>query len=257
MSSSLVLVDVSNPGIVMLTLNRPEQRNALNGALFTALSAAIEKAGHDKSRRVMILRGQGKVFCAGLDLKEAAATVDQAEQGAHRAAELFKAIHNSRLVTIASIHGAAIAGGAGIVTACDLAIAAEGTQLGYPEVHRGLVAGLVMHFLLRLVGERAARHLTLTGEPIDAAEAHRIGLINSVVPAEQLSERTIALARHVLNGAPNALLRTKQLLDHLSPRDMEKDLDYALHQHTAARESEEAAEGMAAFAEKRKPNWQQ
>src|SRR5215471_10427645 len=177
----VVLVEKESPQITVVTLNRPERRNALTIELLTELCAAINIASGQPEQRVLILRGSGASFCTGLDLKEAA---DQTK--AHATAEMVAktliTLSQTRLITIAAVHGAAVAGGAGIMSACDFVIAAERTKIGYPEVRRGLVAGLVMTFLRRQIGERNMRELVLGGELIDAARAREIGLVNRVVP---------------------------------------------------------------------------
>src|SRR3954449_4981017 len=182
---SVVLVEKQSPQISIITLNRPERRNALTIELMTELTAAIATPGADPSQRILILRGAGKAFCTGLDLEEAAIT-EKAHASAEMVGRMLLALANTRLVTIAAVHGAAVAGGAGIMSACDFVIAAERTKIGYPEVRRGLVPGLVMTFLRRQVGERNMRELLFSGESIDAARAKEIGLVNRVVAPEDV-----------------------------------------------------------------------
>src|SRR4029453_4256689 len=153
---------------------------------------------------VLILRGAGAAFCTGLDLKEAANTT-KAHATAEMVANTLVAISQTRLVTIAAVHGAAVAGGAGIMSACDFVFAAEGTKIGYPEVGRGLVAGLVMTFLRRQIGERNMRELLLGSELIKAEYAKEIGLVNRVVAQDDLMSEAQKFADSVLQGAPHAL----------------------------------------------------
>ena len=141
------------------------------------------------------------------------------------------------------------------MSACDFVVAAERTKIGYPEVRRGLVAGLVMTFLRRQVGERHVRELLLGAELIDAEGAKEIGLVNRVVARDNLMNEALTFAKSVLQGAPGALARTKRLIEELSWHSVKEDIDLALKYHLQARESEEAREGIAAFNEKRKPNW--
>ena len=256
MAEPLVWSEAKEPGVVILTLNRPQKRNALSMALMESLCRAMVAAEADVSRRVVILRGAGPVFCAGLDLREAADD-DTAERSAHLVAQTLRTIHRSRLVSIAAVHGAALAGGAGVMTACDLVVAADGTHIGYPETFRGLVAGLVMSFLVRQIGDRRARELLLLGESIGARRAADIGLVNRVVEAGRLLDTAVALATQVMMGGPQAVARIKELLNELAPRDLDGDLHLALRHHLAARASDEAKEGLAAFLEKRAPAWQQ
>jgi methylglutaconyl-CoA hydratase len=250
----VVLIEKKSPQITVVTLNRPKRRNALTLELLTELQGAIKAAAEQPQERVVILRGAGVAFCTGLDLKEAA---DQTK--AHATAEMVAntliAISQTRLVTVAAVHGAAVAGGAGIMSACDFVVAAEGTKIGYPEVRRGLVAGLVMTFLRRQAGERNMRELLFGAELIDAARAKEIGLVNRVVAPNDVMSEAQRFAESVLKGAPGALAQTKRLVEELWWRSVKEDVDLALRYHMQARKSDEAHEGIAAFNEKRKPNW--
>ncbi len=250
----VVLVEKQTPQIRAIVLNRPERRNALTLELLNELNAAIKVASEQPQERVLILRGAGAAFCTGLDLKEAADQT-KAHATAQMVAKTLITLSQTRLITIAAVHGAAVAGGAGIMSACDFVIAAEGTKIGYPEVRRGLVAGLVMTFLRRQVGERNMRELLLGSELIDANRAKEIGLVNRVVARNDLINEAQKVADSVLQGAPGALARTKRLIDELWWRSVKDDVDLALKYHLQARESSEAREGIAAFNEKRKPNW--
>ena len=250
----VVLIEQKSPEITVLTLNRPERRNALTLELMTELCSAVNVASEQPEQRVLILRGAGAAFCTGLDLKEAADST-KAHATAEMVANTLVAISQTRLVTIAAVHGAAVAGGAGIMSACDFVVAAERTKIGYPEVRRGLVAGLVMTFLRRQVGERNLRELVLGGELIEAARAREIGLVNRVVSPNELMNEAHKFANAVLQGAPNALKQTKRLIEELWSSSVKEDVDLALKHHMQARESAEAREGIAAFNEKRTPNW--
>jgi methylglutaconyl-CoA hydratase len=250
----VVLIEKQTPQITVLTLNRPERRNALTIELLGELNAAIKIASDQPQERVLILRGAGAAFCTGLDLKEAAGPT-KAHATAEMVARTLIAISQTRLITIAAVHGAAVAGGAGIMSACDFVVAAEGTRIGYPEVRRGLVAGLVMTFLRRQVGERNMRELLLGSELIKAERAKEIGLVNRVVAQDDLIGEAQKFADSVLQGAPKALAQTKRLIEELWWRSVKEDVDLALNYHMQARESDEAREGIAAFNEKRLPNW--
>jgi len=249
----VVLIERQTPQITLVTLNRPERRNALTIELLTELVAAIKVASDEAHERILILRGAGAAFCTGLDLK--AATPENAHATAEMVAKALLALSQTRLVTIAAVHGAAVAGGAGIMSACDFVVAAEGTKIGYPEVRRGLVAGLVMTFLRRQTGERNMSELLLGSELIDAERAKEIGLVNRVFPRENLMSEAQKFADSVLQGAPGALAQTKRLIQELWWRSVKEDVDLALKHHLQARESAEAREGIAAFNEKRPPNW--
>jgi methylglutaconyl-CoA hydratase len=251
---AVVLIENQAPQITVVTLNRPERRNALTLELLTELQAAVKVVSDQPQERVLILRGAGAAFCTGLDLKEAADHT-KAHATAEMVANTLIAISQTRLVTIAAVHGAAVAGGAGIMSACDFVVAAERTKIGYPEVRRGLVAGLVMTFVRRQAGERNMRELLLGSELIDAERAKEIGLVNRVVARDDVMSEAEKFAQSVLQGAPGALAQTKQLIDELWWRSVKEDVDLALKYHLQARESDEAREGIAAFNEKRKPKW--
>jgi methylglutaconyl-CoA hydratase len=250
----VVLIEKPSSQITIATLNRPERRNSLTIELLDELISAINVASNNTDERVFILRGAGAAFCTGLDLKEAA-DQSKAHETADRVAKTLITIAETRLITVAAVHGAAVAGGAGIMSACDFVVAAEKAKIGYPEVRRGLVAGLVMTFLRRQVGERDLRELVLGGELIEAEHAREIGLVNRVVPREELMNEARKFADSVLQGAPTALANTKRLIEELWSTSVKKDVDLALKHHMQARESDEAREGIAAFNEKRKPNW--
>src|ERR1700682_6187657 len=177
----VVLIEKQSPQITLVTLNRPERRNSLTIELLNELIAAIEVASDQVDERVLVLRGAGVAFCTGLDLKDAS-DPKKAHMTAELVAKTLITLAETRLVTIAAVHGAAVAGGAGIMSACDFVVAAEKTKIGYPEVRRGLVAGLVMTFLRRQLRERDLRELLLTSELIDARRAQEIGLVNRVDP---------------------------------------------------------------------------
>ena len=250
----VVLVEKQSPQITVITLNRPERRNAFTLELLTELCAAVKVTSEQPEQRVLILRGAGAAFCTGLDLKDAADTT-KAHATAEMVANTLVAISQTRLVTIAAVHGAAVAGGAGIMSACDFVVAAEKTKVGYPEVRRGLVAGLVMTFLRRQVGERNIRELLFSGELLDAARAKEMGLVNRVVSSDEVMAEAQKFAAAVLQGAPGALAQTKRLVEELWGRSVKEDVNVALGYHMQARESDEASEGIVAFNEKRPPDW--
>jgi methylglutaconyl-CoA hydratase len=250
----VILIEKSSPKITILTLNRPERLNALTIELMTELVSAIDLATADQAQRILVLRGAGKAFCTGLDLQEAAAET-KAHATAEMVAKTLTTLSETRLITIAAVHGVAVAGGAGIMSACDFVIAAERTRIGYPEVRRGLVAGLVMSFLRRQLRERDIRELVLGSELIDAERAREMGLVNRVVAPDDLMNEALKIAESILQGAPNALVSTKRLIEELGARSVKEDVDFAFKHHMQARDSAEAREGIAAFNEKRPPKW--
>ncbi|QYM79182.1 enoyl-CoA hydratase/isomerase family protein [Horticoccus luteus] len=255
MTSVAPLLCAATGAVTTLTLNRPDKRNALNVELLTALLAGLETAGADATQRILILRGAGPVFCAGLDLAEAARP-ERAHASADLVARALAALSGTRLATIAVVQGAAIAGGAGLMAACDFAVATRNAKFGFPEVRRGLVAGLILTFLRRQLRERDLRELLLLGAPFDAAHAHALGLVNRLADDSAALEHEVdSLVHALLHAAPGAIAQTKQLLRDLWPHTVQHDLDHALAFHLQARNSPEAQEGIAAFQAKRLPSW--
>lgn len=239
----------------ILTLERPDKRNALSRGLIACLAAAFDEAENDDAVRAVVLTGSGSAFCAGMDLDELRGTLGD-ESGkvwddAARLSELYEQIYGLSKPTVAAVNGAAVAGGAGLVTVCDLAVAAPGAKFGYPEVRRGLVAAMVMPHLLRHVGERAARWLLLTGELIDAAAAERAGLVNAV--ADDALGTALAWCRSLAEGGPKALATTKDLLRRCSRQAVA--VDELARASAEPRLTAECRGGLAAFFDKRPVPW--
>ena len=259
MSEPLALYTFQPPAAV-ITLNRPERRNAFSRGLIAALIEAFQRARDDVAARCVIVTGAGTAFCAGMDLAELTESLkNQGEANkvwddALQLASLYDLIYTLPKPTIAAVNGAAVAGGAGLVTVCDLAVAVPEAKFGYPEVRRGLVAAMVMPHLLRHVGERLARYLLLTGELIDAEEAAEHGLINAVVPSrDQLMDRALEWAKALAEGGPQALQATKALLHQFSNQAV--SVAEAAKASAAPRLSEEAKQGLAAFFAKKPVPW--
>jgi methylglutaconyl-CoA hydratase len=245
--------------VALLTLNRPAQRNALSRAMVAQLRDALDKLSVDEKTRAVVLTGAGPAFCAGMDLKEAAAmdASSQAEQETIAAlaefADLIQRLHTLPKPTIAAVNGDALAGGAGLVAACDLAVAAENARIGYPEVLRGMVPAIVMHDLCQQIGDRRVRELLLGGSLVSATKAYAWGLVNEVTTAERCVDAALRAAENVVHSAPNAVATTKRLLDEVRSRP--RDLRGAAAVSASVRISEEAREGIRAFIEKRAPRW--
>jgi methylglutaconyl-CoA hydratase len=252
----LVLYESRSPAVV-ITINRPDKRNALSRALIASLTEAFERAKADSAARCVLFTGAGPAFCAGMDLMELSETIE-AERAviwddALKLAKLFDLIYTLPKPTIAVVNGPAVAGGAGLVSVCDLAIAASTAVFGYPEVRRGLVAALIMPHLMRHVGERMARWLLLAGEMIDAAAAERCGLINAAVPADQLMTKADAWVAAIAQGGPDALARTKELLLRFSRQAL--SVEEAAQASAAPRLTDECRQGLKAFFAKQAPPW--
>jgi methylglutaconyl-CoA hydratase len=245
--------------VAVLTLNRPDRRNALSHDLLAKLRDTLDKLAVETAIRAVVLTGAGASFCSGMDLKQAA-EMDATPDGEHAMvavlkefADLVHCLHTLPRPTIAAVNGDALAGGAGLMAACDLAVTAEGARIGYPEVKRGLVAAIVMHDLIRQVGDRRARQLLLTGDSISGETAREWGLVNAVVPAGDCLAEAIRMGEGLVACGPQALANTKRLFDETEGRP--QNLRGAAAISAVIRASEEAREGIASFVEKRAPRW--
>ena len=258
MSEALVHYEIHAPAAV-LTINRADKRNALSRALITELSEAFLRAKDDAAVRCLILTAKGSVFCAGMDLGELAESLERRADDSRiwddalRLASLYDLIYTLPKPTSAAINGAAVAGGAGLVTVCDLAVSVPEARFGYPEVRRGLVAAMVMPHLLRHVGERMARYLLLTGDLIGADEALAAGLINAVRPVSELFGQAESWARSLAEGGPNALTQTKSLLQVFSRQAL--SVEEAAKASAAPRLTDECREGLQSFFAKKPVPW--
>lgn len=240
MSRGPLRLDVAG-GVLTLTLDRADKRNALSAALITALHAGLDRADLDPAVRVVALRGAGKDFCAGADLEELLASADlppaDNEAAALALGTLFSRMRRLPKPVVAVVHGRALAGGAGLVTACDLAIAGEGAQLGYPEIQRGFVPAMVMTLLRRAAGEKAALDLALTGRVLTAREALGLGLLSRVVLDADLEREVEAPLAALAGSSPSALALTKQLFYQLDGRSFDDGVALGARVNAAARQT--------------------
>ena len=242
-----------------LTLNRPEVRNAFNEELIAELTEWARATAADRTIRVVVLSGAGKVFCAGADVAWMAKMVSYSREENVRdatvAAAMYGALDTLPMPLIGRIHGAALGGGAGLAAACDIAVADDRAVFGFTEVKLGILPSMISPFVLPRIGPSAARELFLTGMRFDAARAKEIGLVHAVVPATDLDVRVDAYVTEILGAAPEAVATAKALLRQVAwraPADVQ-----LLTAETIAdrRASAEGQEGMKAFLEKRTPSW--
>jgi methylglutaconyl-CoA hydratase len=244
--------------IAMITLSRPEKRNAITAEMIAELFSAFSELEASPAR-VLILTGAGKAFCSGMDLEalKALATQSPAEQreDADRLARLCLRIWSFPKPTIAAVNGHAIAGGCGLATLCDFTIAVPEAKFGYPEVRIGFLPAVVSVFLIRQIGEKRARDLLLTGRTIDAAEAHRIGLVTQIVPAKELMITAQILAATLLECSPVSLHMTKKLLCDFTAPEIARELELAAAASAQIRTTVDFQEGLASFLEKHPPRW--
>jgi len=257
---TLERLQVEIDGVVArVWLNRPEQRNAFDGRMVTELRQALFDLGSRDDVRVIVLGGRGKAFCAGADLAwmQALAGFSREENlaEAQSLADLFFTVYNSPKPVVARVHGAALGGGAGLVAACDIAVAALGTQFGFTEVRLGLLPAVISPYVLGKIGESAARELILTGERFEAVRAQEIGLVRAAVPEGDLDGAVDGRVRELQIGGPRALAEAKALIREVSWRRVEDVQRYTVERIADVRAGEEGREGMRAFLEKRKPRW--
>ena len=241
-------------GVLTLTLNRPDKRNALNTELLDLLHHSVERADLDADVRVLVIRGAGKDFCAGADLDELLASVDHTEaeneSSALRLGTLFERLRTVPKPVMAMVHGRALAGGAGLATACDLIVAAADAQLGYPEIQRGFTPAMVTALLRRIVGEKVALDLVLTGRILGADEALRVGLVSRVVPAAKLERETLALAAELAQASGTALAFTKRLFYGLDGVSLSDGIARGAQVNAVARSTPDFREAVARFLRK-------
>jgi enoyl-CoA hydratase/carnithine racemase len=244
-------------GIATLTLNRPVARNALSYSLMGDMLEAFDRMAVDRTAKVVVIAGNGPSFCAGHDLRELRATPDRLryEQVFERCTALMLAIRRCPKPVIAQVHGVATAAGCQLVAGCDLAVAETGARFATPGVDIGLFCSTPAVALSRAVGRKPAMEMLLTGEPIDAEEARRIGLINRVVPAPSLATEVMALARKIAAKSSPVLTMGKEAFYRQVELDLEEAYRYASGVMVRNLMEADAAEGIDAFLEKRKPEW--
>jgi methylglutaconyl-CoA hydratase len=244
--------------ISRITLARPEKRNAISTQMIEELLRAFDEAERHRAR-VVILAAEGKAFCAGMDLEGLHKIAQQSPgenlEDSRRMANLFRRIYALPCPSIAAVNGAAIAGGCGIATLADFTLAAPEAKFGYTEVRIGFVPALVSVFLRRMIGAKHARELLLTGKIIDAAEAHRMGLVNEIVPAEKLEARASELADSLLAVSPVSIAQTKRLLQEIVDEELMEEIELAVRTNAEIRSTKDFREGLTSFLEKREPKW--
>jgi methylglutaconyl-CoA hydratase len=225
--SDSVLVALAD-GILTLTLNRPDKRNALDATVIDGLAEAIARAELDADVRVVALRGAGKDFCAGADLDELLASTDRTvaenERSALALGELFLALRRLPKPSVAIVHGRALAGGAGLALACDIVLAGESSRIGFPEIARGFVPAMVMTLLRRVAGEKLAFDLVVTGRLLTAREAAEAGLVSRVLPDDKLADGSAEILAAMAGRSVSALALTKQLFMELDGRTFEEGI---------------------------------
>jgi methylglutaconyl-CoA hydratase len=241
-----------------ITLQRPERRNAMTPEMQKELIVALEETAKSTAR-VLVLTGAGDAFCSGLDIGVLktmnAETAPEYRANMERIARLFFALYELPIPTIASVHGPAVAGGAGLATICDFTLATPESKFGFTEVRIGFVPALVSAFLQLEIGGKHTRDLLLTGRIVSAEEAYRMGLVTEVVSHSEIAARVQHLAEMLIANSPQALLRTKKLLATQWRPWLDAAIEAGLTASSEARETADFQEGVTAFLEKRKPVW--
>ncbi|MFN3836374.1 MAG: enoyl-CoA hydratase-related protein [Brevundimonas sp.] len=259
-NDDLVQIDSTTDGFVFVTINRPHKKNAFDAATIAALHEAFETLhGADKVRAVFI-RGAGGTFSAGADLnwmRDAAGWSESDNRDdALGLARMLKALHDVPALTVAVVEGNAMGGGAGIVAACDMAVAVEGARFAFSEVKLGLIPATIAPYVIEAVGARRARQLFLTGNAFDADYAAHAGLIDLVLPEGSVDEFISMLSDSLTNNAPGAMGEAKRLVNDIAHHKIDTGLlDETAKRIARARVSDEGREGVLAFLEKRKASW--
>lgn len=261
-NDDLVQIDATADGVVFITINRPEKKNAFDAATIAALYEAFETLHGADKVRVVFIRGAGGTFSAGADLNWMRSAADWSESDnrddAMGLAKMLKALHDVPALTVALVEGAAMGGGAGIVAACDMAVAVEGTRFAFSEVKLGLIPATIAPYVIEAVGARRARQLFLTANIFDADYAAHAGLIDMVLPEGSVDEFISMLTDSLSANAPGAMGDAKRLVNDVAG----EEIDNRLLEETAkriarARVSAEGQEGVRAFLDKRAPSWAQ
>ncbi|NDV13774.1 enoyl-CoA hydratase/isomerase family protein [Crenobacter caeni] len=255
-------VDITRHGpVATVWLNRPERHNAMDEHLIAALQGAFDTLALEQTVRVIVLAGRGSSFCAGADLtwmqRAAAFSEEENLADARALAGMLKAIHRCPKPVVARVHGPAMAGGTGLIAACDIAIGTAKARFGLSEVRLGLIPATIGPYVVHAIGERHAHRYFLSAERIDAASAQRMGLLHEVVAEDALDARISEICAELAKGAPGALAAAKDLLGVLSGTSVQDDalLDDTARRIAQIRTGEEAREGLAAFFDKRPPDW--
>jgi len=252
--TDLVLIERPAEGVVLLRINRPEARNALNLEVRKLLARYLAEFGEDTTTRAIVLTGSEKSFAAGADIKEMAdaGTIDMLQRGVHK---LWRSIAACPKPVIARVHGDAYAGGMGLVAACDIAIASFNAAFCLSETRLGLIPATIGPYVVRAMGN-AARRYFLTAEKFDASEAYRVGLVHELAPPEELDGRVNQLLGDLIQTSGHAVTEAKRLVRDLAGRAIDDALVADTAERIAAiRTSEDGREGVQAFLEKRKSRW--
>lgn len=255
MAEQPLLSELDQNGVLTLTLNRPEKRNALNRGIVDAMAQALVDASTDGDVRVILLRAAGSDFCSGADLEEMERMAEESDPVTNLAdaqdlGQLLVLMRRHSKPIIAAVHGHALAGGAGLATACDLVLARAGAVFGYPEVRLGFVPAMVMALLRRAVGEKVAFELVTRGERMDAAVAKELGLVNRVIPEDHWDDEVADYARELAAHSKSAVSLIKRLLYGMDGLSFEEAIARGAEVNALARLTPDTREGLQEFLER-------
>jgi methylglutaconyl-CoA hydratase len=260
MNTDTVLTEIDSRGVATVTLNRPDKHNAFDDVIIAQLRAAFDKLATRTDVRVVILASAGKSFSAGADLgwmkRMAEYDYEHNLKDAELLAAMLKALHDLPQPTIAKVQGAAFGGAVGLASCCDIAIGSQRASFSLSEVKIGLIPATISPYVIRAIGERAARRYFTTGERFNATQAHRLGLLHEVVAQDQLDSTVAAMVEALMSSAPLAVRAAKALINQVAGRPIDADvIARSCISIAQIRVSDEGQEGLTAFLSKRQPNW--
>ena len=259
-NEKLKTIEITTGNIMTIRLNRPEVHNAMNAEMIAELTESFREIPKDKSVRLIVLRGNGKSFCAGADLNYMKSIAqfgfEENEKDGKKLAALFQAIYECPVPTLAVVHGAAYGGANGLLAACDMVVAEENTNFAFSEVKLGIAPATIAPFVIKHIGEFGAKELMMTGKRFKGKEAEKWHLVNHAVVENELEEAVSKLTKQILSSAPEAVKATKVLITKVvAEQSLERTINYTAKLIASLRASDEGQEGMAAFLEKRKAKW--
>ncbi len=253
------IITQKEKGIYSIALNRPNLHNAMNDVMIAELTYVFVEISRLTDVRVVILRGNGKSFCAGADLNYmkniAQFGFEENAKDGKKLATLYKSIYDCPIPTLAVVHGSAFGGANGLLAACDIVIAEENTTFAFSEVKLGIAPATISPFVIKRIGEFGAKELMTTGRRFNGKEAEKWHLINHCVPENELEDTLNKITKQLMTSAPDAVKQTKAIIGEVLKKEIDEVIDYTANKLAELRASEEGQEGMEAFLEKRKPNW--
>ncbi len=261
MNHSSIKISNYENGIVRVTLNRPEKHNAFDDELIAQLTSTLHELDQDDSVRVLILDAAGKSFSAGADLnwmkKMSEYSLDENRQDSQYLADLMASLYGMQCITIASVQGATYGGGVGLVACCDMAVASVNASFCFSEVKLGLIPAVISPYVIQAIGERAAKRYFSTAERFDSKRAAELGLVSEMVREDELEARVMSLAELIIENGPEAVIQAKQLIKDVANQPVDKHLRTMTANRIATiRATRQGKEGVNAFLEKRKANWE-